>query len=102
MAKPMTRGDKTEEVEREMGAVKMRLEEVAGQVGSVMGQMNSIQDLLKILPKLVAQITALRKGNGPSDVAEPSRNKALELGFREEFKAQERRLMGAALQGVCR
>ena len=74
---------------------------MVGQVGSVMGQINSIRDSLKILPELVAQIAALRKGNEPGDVAEPSRNKASELGFQEEFRAQERRLMGTALQGVC-
>ena len=42
MAKPMTRGDKIEEVVRKMGVVHMKLEEVAGQMSSVMGQMNSI------------------------------------------------------------
>ena len=93
----MTRGDKIEEVEREVGAVKMRLEEVLGQVGSVMGQMISTQDSLKILPELMAQIAALRKEKGSSDMAEPSRTNTAELGFRE-VRAQERHLMGAAFQ----
>ena len=42
MVKPMTHGDKIEKVEREMRAVKMWFAEVAGQVGSVIGQVNSI------------------------------------------------------------
>ena len=41
---------------------------------------------------------ALRKENGPSDVAEPLRTKTLELGFREEVRVQERRFIGAGFQ----
>ena len=37
-----------------MRAVKMRLEELASQVGSVISQVNSVQDSLKIFPELVA------------------------------------------------
>ena len=37
-----------------MRVVKMRLEEVGGQVRLVMDHVNSIQDSLKILPDLVA------------------------------------------------
>ena len=76
----------------------MRLEEVARQVDLVMGQMNSIKDSLKILLELMAQITTLRKENGQSDVSDPSRTKASELGYREEIRAQERRSMGATFQ----
>ena len=68
-----------------MRAVKMRLEEVAGQVGSVIGQVNSIQDSLKILLKLVVQITTLRKENGSSDVAEPSQTKHQTWDFEENL-----------------
>ena len=72
MVKLMTLGDKTEEVEREMGAVKIQLEEVVGQVGSVIGQVNSIRDSVKISLELVAPIVALRKENGSINLAEPS------------------------------
>ena len=91
MAKPVTCGDKLEEVVKEVEAMKVKLEEVAGQVGSVM-------DSLKILPELVAQIAALRKANGPINVAELSRTKTSELGIREEVRVQERRFMGAGFQ----
>ena len=63
-----------------------------------MDWMYSIQDSFKILSELMAQIPTLRKENEPSDVAEPSQIETSKLGFREEVRAQERHLMGAAFQ----